>query len=298
MSKGIVLTPDEINTEEVITVINPFPINLLDHRSPTLSPQLKKKILFEKYKNRIIADGIETGQLVLTEDGSYRFFSKQSASSLTGFIFEAYLVDKFNLNRNSRLTAFQWATERSTGWSTSGFEGYIAVGTGLLTTKNKYVSHYEPQSNADIIFLRKNPLHNVMEYALVHKQQIQAQIQVKSINGNFKQEIIGPVLSGKYQRVITMLSDAYGEPSWKKCHTILSNMKRAGTLSIEEHSYATERIQGPEFFSLSQLDVNDYYEFIQDWYTGRVKRGHEYTEQAVEQEISQYKYENGLLVPL
>lgn len=52
------------------------------------------------------------------------------------------------------------------------------------------------------------------------------------------------------------------------------------------------------YFSLSQDDVDDYYEFIQDWYAGAVKGSNPYIDQAVGQEISQYKYESGLLVPL
>ncbi|EMB8480638.1 hypothetical protein VAH18_003460 [Providencia rettgeri] len=298
MSKGIILTLDEINSTEVISIINPIPLGLLDPRSPMISPELKKKILYEKYKKRFIADALETGHLVLKGKGVLGFISKQSVQSFAGFVFEAYLVDKFNENWTSRLTAYQWATERSSGWSITNFEDYIAVGTGLLHTKTHYINHYEPQSNADIIFIRKSPKCDVMENALVHNQQIPAKIQVKSIKTRYKEEVIDPIRSGKYQRVITMLSDPDGESSWKKCHTILSNMKRNRTITPEEHSKLIERIQGPEFFSISQNDVDDYYEFIFNWYNSKTKETSKYTDMAAWQEISQCKYQDGLLVPL
>lgn len=298
MSKGIIVTQEEINSPEIISIINPIPLGILDPHSPLVSPELKKQILYEKYKKRIIADGLETGHLVLKGNGKIGFRTKQSFQSFAGFVFEAYLVDKFNENRTSRLVAYQWATERSTGWSNAAFEEYIAVGTGLLYTKNHYINHYEPQSNADIIFLRKNPKCDLMENALVYNQQIPAKIQVKSIKTRFKEEIIDPIRSGKYQRVITMLSDDDGESSWKICHTILSNMKRARTITTEEHSAITERIQGPEYFSLSQNDVDDYYEFIRYWCTGRTEAISKHTDMAAEQEITQYKFHNGLLVPV
>lgn len=298
MSKGIILTLDEINATDVISIINPIPLSLFDPHSPMISPELKKKILYDKYKKRFIADGLETGYLVLKGNGQFSFTSKQSVQSFAGFVFEAYLVDKFNENKASRLTAYQWATERSSGWSTADFENYIVVGTGLLHTRTNYINHYEPQSNADLIFIRKSPKCDVMENALVHNQQIPAKIQVKSIKTRYKEEVIDTIRSGKYQRVITMLSDPDGQPSWKKCHTILSNMKRAGTITPEEHSRFIERIQGPEFFSISQNDVDDYYEFICNWYNGRTSETSNYTDMAAGQEIIQYKYQDGLLLPL
>ncbi|MCO4179790.1 hypothetical protein E4V36_14680 [Proteus mirabilis] len=296
MSKNISITFEELNKADMISIVSPIPINFLNHRSPGISDELKKKILHEQYKSRIVSDGLETGHLSLTDNG-YKFNSKQSVSSFAGFVFEAYLVDEFNLKRTARLRAFQWATERSEGWSTKAFEEYKAVGTGLLSTKNKYLAYYEPQSNADIIFLRKNPLQDIMEPALIYNQQVSAKIQVKSIKYRFKEEIVDKVLSGKYLRVITMLSDHNGRPSWVICHNILHHMLRTNSITPDVYANAIGRIQGPEYLDLNQHYVDDYYNYIFHWYNG-LESPTKHTDEAVEQEITGYKYVNNVLVPI
>jgi len=233
----------------------------------------------------------------LATDNGYTFNSNQTASSFAGFVFEAYLVDKFNQDESSRLRAYQWCTERAEGWSTSAFKEYKAAGTGLLSTKANLLSHFEPQSNADIIFIRRNPALGVMEPALIHNQTNTAAIQVKSIRSGFRNEIVNKVLSGKYRRVITMLSDEAGRPSWVICHNILLKEMRAEHITESEYADAISRIQGPEYFNLSQQDVDDYYEYILDWHHGAVKPTKHIAE-AASQEIVGYKYENGILIPV
>lgn len=296
MSDKIVVTLQELNTEEVITLLSPVPLVLFDSAYPGLTPELRKKILKEKYKKRVIADGLETGHILATDNG-YTFNSNQTASSFAGFVFEAYLVDKFNQDESSGLRAYQWCTERSEGWSTSAFKEYKAAGTGLLSTKANLLSHFEPQSNADIIFIRRNPVLGVMEPALIHNQTNTAAIQVKSIRSGFRNEIVNKVLSGKYRRVITMLSDEAGRPSWVICHNILLKEMRAEHITESEYADALSRIQGPEYFNLSQQDVDDYYEYILDWHHGAVKPT-EHIAEAASQEIVGYKYENGILIPV
>ena len=295
MSKNISITFDELNKTDMISIVSSFPSGLINHRSPNISDELKKRVLHEQYKKRIVSDGLETGHLELTDNG-YKFKSKQSCTSFAGFVFEAYLVDEFNRKRTARLRAFQWATERSEGWSTKAFEEYKAVGTGLLSTKINFLGYYEPQSNADIIFLRKNPLLDIMEPALIYKQQVNAKIQVKSIKDRFKEDIVDKVISGKYLRVITMLSDQSGRPSWVTCHNILHHMLRTNAISPVVYSDAIGRIQGPEYLDLNQNYIDDYYDYVRHWY-----HGYEFStkdiDEAVEQEITGYKYENNVLVP-
>lgn len=296
MSNNISITFEELNNVDMISIVSPIPVNLFNYRSPGISDELKKKILHEQYKSRIISDGLETGHLSLTDNG-YKFNSKQSFSSFAGFVFEAYLVDEFNLKRNARLRAFQWATERSEGWSTKAFEEYKAVGTGLLSTKSHFLSYYEPQSNADIIFLRKNPLQDIMEPALIYNQQVSAKIQVKSIKCRFKEDIVDKVLSGKYLRVITMLSDRDGRPSWVTCHNILHHMLRTNSITPGVYANAIGRIQGPEYLDLNQYYIDDYYDYICNWYKG-LESSTKHTDEAVDQEITGYKYVNNVLVPI
>lgn len=296
VSKNISITLEELNKTDMISIVSSFPSNFINHRSPGIPDELKKQILHEQYKKRIVSDGLETGHLVLTDNG-YIFKSKQSFSSFAGFVFEAYLVDEFNSKKTARLRAFQWATERSEGWSTKGFEEYKAVGTGLLSTKINHLSYYEPQSNADIIFLRKNPLLDIMEPALIHNQQVSAKIQVKSIKNRFKENIVDKVISGKYSRVITMLSDNSGRPSWVICHNILHNMLRTKVITSDVYANTIGRIQGPEYFDLDQYYIDDYYDYICQWHNGN-ESFTKHTNEAAEQEITGYKYVNNILVPI
>lgn len=296
MSKNISITFEELNKTDMISIVSYFPSEFINHRSPGIPDELKKRILHEQYKNRIVSDGLETGHLELTDNG-YKFKSKQSFSSFAGFVFEAYLVDEFNSKRTARLRAFQWATERSEGWSTKAFEEYKAVGTGLLSTKNNYLGYYEPQSNADIIFLRKNPLIDIMEPALIYNQQTSAKIQVKSIKDRFKEDIVDKVISGKYLRVITMLSDHSGRPSWVTCHNILHHMLRTNAITSDAYANAIGRIQGPEYLDLNQYYIDDYYDYIRHWYNG-YESSTKHTDEAIEQEITGYKYVNNVLVPI
>ncbi|HCQ8411096.1 hypothetical protein [Klebsiella variicola] len=212
-------------------------------------------------------------------------------------MFEAYLVEQFNSNEKAGLRAFQWCTERSEGWSNKPFLACKAVGTGLLSTKRQLIGHFSPHSNADIIFIRKNPNVDVMEPVLIHNQNNAASIQVKSIKFNFKEEIVDKVLLGKYRRVITMLSDHDKRRSWTICHNILLKKWRSGYITKAEYADAISRIQGPEYFELSQQDADDYHEYIMEWHRGQVNPTSHITE-AVSQEIIGYKYENGLLVPV
>ncbi|WP_434746094.1 hypothetical protein [Candidatus Pantoea rara] len=296
MSNNISITIEELNKTDMISIVSYFPSEFINHHSPNIPDELKKRILHEQYKNRIVSDGLETGHLQLTNNG-YKFISKQSLSSFAGFVFEAYLVDEFNLKRTPRLRAYQWATERSEGWSTKAFEEYKAVGTGLLSTKINHLGYYEPQSNADIIFLRKNPLLDIMEPALIYNQQVSAKIQVKSIKDRFKEEIVDKVISGKYLRVVTMLSDNSGRPSWVTCHNILHHMLRAKAITSDVYANAIGRIQGPEYFELNQLYIDDYYDYIRQWYNG-YESSTKHINEGVEQEITGYKYVNNVLVPV
>ncbi len=296
MTERIAITDEELNRPEMIELVTSVPASLLNINSPGISPEVRKKILKDKYKKRVIADGLETGQITLTERG-YVFSSYQSPSSFAGFVFEAFLVEQFTSNEKAGLRAFQWCTERSEGWSNKPFLDCKAVGTGLLSTKRQLIGHFSPHSNADIIFIRKNPNVDVMEPVLINNQNNAASIQVKSIKSKFKEEIVDKVLSGKYRRVITMLSDQDKRPSWSICHNILLKMWRSGNISQAEYADAISRIQGPEYFELSQQDADDYHEYIMEWHRGQVKPT-DHINEAISQEIIGYKYENGLLVPV
>jgi hypothetical protein len=158
------------------------------------------------------------------------------------------------------------------------------------------MGYYEPQSNADIIFLRKKPLLDIMEPALIYNQQVSAKIQIKSIKNRFKEDIVDKVISGKYLRVITMLSDNFGRPSWVICHNILSYAKDKCYHFRCLHKYHRKNT-GPEYFDLNQYYIDDYYDYIYQWYNGN-ESSTKHTDEAAEQEITGYKYVNNVLVPI
>lgn len=94
-----------------------------------------------------------------------------------------------------------------------------------------------------------------------------------------------------------MLSDHDKRRSWTICHNILLKKWRSGYITKAEYADAISRIQGPEYFELSQQDADDYHEYIMEWHRRQVNPTSHITE-AVSQEIIGYKYENGLLVPV
>jgi hypothetical protein len=84
-----------------------------------------------------------------------------------------------------------------------------------------------------------------MEPALIYNQQVSAKIQIKSIKNRFKEDIVDKVISGKYLRVITMLSDNFGRPSWVICHNILHHMLRTNAITSDVYTNTIGRIQDP-----------------------------------------------------
>lgn len=295
MKQQLIIPYSYLNTTDLISIAD-FPISALDTRNPGVPEPIRKRIIFERFKERIIADGLETGNCELV-NGNLVMKTNLGMEQFAGFVFESWLVYELNNNKNVGLEAFRWCTERRGFRVEKEFEEYKAVGTGLITTKSLYASFYEPHSNADIVFLRKNVFRDEMEYANVNKLNVPARIQVKSIKSNFRKEIIDNVISGKYRHVITLLNDSTGKPSYIKCHEILRDMLREEQIKREDYFIFINNIQGPVYFNMDQRDIEDYYSFIQDWYNG-FERPDPGIENAVLQETASWKYRNGLIVPV
>lgn len=295
MKKQLIISSSSLNSSDLISIAD-FPVSALDIRFPRMPEHIRKRAIFEKFKDRIIADGLETGNCELV-NGNLVMKTKLGMEQFAGFVFESWLVYEFNNNKRYGLEAFKWCTERKDFRVEKSFEDYKAVGTGLITTKNLYTSFYEPHSNADIVFLRKNEARDEMEYATVDQLSIPARIQVKSIKSNFKRDIVDNIVSGKYRHVITLLNDSTGRPSYIRCHEILRDMLRNKQIKQEDFFRYVESIQGPVYFQLDQRDIEDYYRFIQDWYDG-FENPDKGIENAVFQESASWKYRNGLIVPV
>lgn len=284
-----------VDNEELITLLN-IPYSILDPNHFAISPEMRKKILRERYKNQLIADGLETGHLKEFR-GNVFFTSKLPLESFAGFVFEAYLVSLFNRNKNMGRAALTWCSCRQRQVMINIYEKYKAIGTGFITTRALYPHLYAPQSRSDIIFIRNNPVSGQPEPATENPTSNIAGIQVKAIRSNFKSEIIDPILSGKYSHVITLLNDQYGTPSRTTCLRELNILVNNGSIHPSRREFVTERIQGPEFLGISQRDVEDYYDYIRDYYSGSAVASTEDINDAMNTEIKRYKYQNGLLVP-
>ncbi|HHK5910266.1 TPA: hypothetical protein ACQVTP_005073, partial [Serratia marcescens] len=217
--------------------------------------------------------------------------------SFAGFVFEAYLVSLFNRNKNIGRAALTWCSCRQRQVMTNIYEKYKAIGTGFITTKALYPHLYAPQSRSDIIFIRNNLISGQPEPATENPTTNIAGIQVKAIRSNFKSEIIDPIVSGKYSHVITLLNDQYGTPSRTTCLRELDILANNGSIHPSMREFVSERIKGPEFLGISQRDVEDYYDYIRDFFSGSPISSDENINDAMDAEIKRYKYKNGLLVP-
>lgn len=284
-----------VGHEELVTLIN-MPLSILDPNHSAISPEMRKKILRERYKNQLIADGLETGHLKEFRGNIY-FASKLSLESFAGLVFESYLVSLFNRNKNMGRAALTWCSCRQRQVMTNIYEKYKAIGTGFITTKALYPHLYAPQSRSDIIFIRNNPISGQPEPATENPTTNIAGIQVKAIRSNFKSKIIDPIVLGEYSHVITLLNDQYGTPSRTTCLRELDILANNGSIHPSMREFITERIKGPEFLGISQRDVEDYYDYIRDFFSGSPIRSTENINDAMDAEIKRYKYKHGLLVP-
>ncbi|PHI40694.1 hypothetical protein CBG46_08425 [Actinobacillus succinogenes] len=272
-------------------------IEFLDPKHKVISIELRNQILEARYKNSLISDGLETGILTLFPNGSCYVKSKQSLPSIKGLIFESYLTNLFNENSQIRKNAFDWCTNRKRKSNLDYFEQYKAIGTGFISTKNIYSRFYEPQSNADIKFIRKND-NNEWEPATELETTNSAGIQIKAITGNERLEIIEPLLSGKYTHVLTCLKHLSQIHSYDICMDIIRDMHINNEISIDNRNYLEKRIYAPEHLGIYQYDIDNYSEYIDYWYKGQAS-GDINTTSAVNKEIVGYKYNDaGLLIPV
>ena len=74
-------------------------------------------------------------------------------------------------------------------------------------------------------------------------------------------------------------------------------MLRTKVITSDVYANTIGRIQGPEYFDLNQYDIDDYYDYICQWYNGN-ESSTKHTNEAAEQEITGYKYVNNILVPI
>lgn len=296
MTDKVIISNEEKQADFQLEILFSGPLGLLDPRHPAVSEDLQKKILYDRYHKKLIADGLETGHFFYDQNNRITFQTKQPIYTFAGFIFEAFAVNVFNNNmRSIGKRAFSWCTNREQ-CKDDYIDQFKVIGTGFITTKSLHPGFYGPQSNFDLLFIRTNPRQDVHEPATVLGTTNQAGIQIKAITGSEETEIIEPLRTGRYSHVLTFLRHSDGVHSYSRCMEILNSMHRKGNLELSEKYDIEKRISHPEMFGIDQRDVDDYYNYILHWYNGHAAPD-QFIREGVGLEIKGYKYSNGLLVP-
>lgn len=296
MSGLIVLSQTEKTQDPESSLLFTFPLGLLDPNHPAMSLEARRAILRDRYHERLIADGLETGNFQLDQNGNVNFKTNLPQFTFAGFIFEALAVRLFNDNmRTIGRRAFEWCTKKEKT-KNSYIDQFKAIGTGFVTTKKQYPDFYSFHHRFDIQFIRLNPKNNMYEPVTVLGTTRDAGVQVKAITGNERTEIIDPLISGKYSNVLTFLRHSSGLHSHTVCMEILESMCRSREIDLAKKHELEDSIRSPEMLGEDQRNVDDYYNYINYWYQGRAQPDPIIYE-GIGLEVKGFKYECGILVP-
>lgn len=296
MTNLIILPNDPLETVSGACTLLGAPVGLLDPRHPAITGDLRRAILRDRYHDDLLADGLETGHIILDNEGREMLRTSLPVFSFAGRVFEVYCVRRFNDDRECvGRNAFAWCTGRSRT-KNEFFDQFKAIGTGFISTKNAYPYFYSPHDKFDIQFIRENPFTGEHEPALRLGSTRTAGIQVKATRGNEMDEIISPLLSGKYTHVITMLRHQTGMHSYYVCMDILSTMARNHQIDYTRKLELEAAILSPEMLGIDQYEIDYYYEYIHWWYEGRAANTEDVVD-AIKLEITGYRYHNGVLIP-
>ncbi|EGR3456779.1 hypothetical protein ACCH75_004553 [Vibrio parahaemolyticus] len=273
-------------------------IDMLDPSHPKVGEDLRNQILTQRYSNRLIEDGIETGNITLDDNGKAHVSSKLNFASFLGLVLESYCVSELNRNKATIATeAFRWVTGvRSTSETVCQYD---AVGTGFLTTKTKMPEYYMPQHNLDIIFLKKLQEINDFTPALARDTKNITGIQVKAVNRNLGEQIIEPILSGKYKKVLTLLQHPSRKHTYDYCVDLIKIKRVKGEINDSQMWDLFDAIRSPASLGFSQTAIDNYVHFAWQWFNGNTAKfvTDEHYLNAVGLEIKGYKFNNGVLVP-
>jgi hypothetical protein len=239
-----------------------------DSRHPDFSDSQRREILKQRYQHQLIEDGLEIRHLVTKPGGGIALmYPPPPLSSVAGYIFEAYSVRAFNTSKDKAgKFAYLWSTEKRRA-KQDYLEQFHAVGVGFRSTEQRFPDLYNPcLRQFDVIFYRLNPKRLTPEPATIHGTTNPAGIQIKAITTNEATEIIEPILSGKYRRVLTYLRHRDGRHSFEACQQIAKQMRRDDLISREACDLVEGAIRCPEMLGIDQRDVDDYYNYIRAWY--------------------------------
>ena len=296
MTDKLIISNEEISADSQLSLLFSSPLGILDPRHPSINEELQRRILYARYHQKLIADGIETGHFFYDNQKILRFKTKLPIYSFAGFIFEAFAVNIFNNNmRTIGKSAFSWCTNREQ-CRDDYIDKFKVIGTGFITTKSQYPNFHSPQNSLDLIFIRKNIKQDVYEPATIMGTTNTAGIQIKAITGSEETEIIEPLRLGKYSHVLTFLRHSDGVHSYHRCMEAITSMYRRGLLQLSEKYDIERKISFPEMFGIDQRDVDEYHKYIQYWYHGHANID-QFIADGIGLEVKGYKYSKGILIP-
>jgi hypothetical protein len=288
-------------------IVIPISLASLDPTHPTVPDFMKNEILKFRHHQQFLIDGIASGNLWF--DGKlYRFRTKLPFESFCGFLFEAWVVRILNADPQLKRRAVEWCANMK-DVKIDFTDPYKAVGTGLEKTRIDHIQFYNRSHPLDVKFITERFDKNENEYffdpLLINGRQSSAGIQIKAITTNIKAQIIEPILSGKYSKVLTLLKTATGKHSYFECVDILKGMKIAKNgITDAQYIKAVEAIYSPFHLGLDQYTIDDYYRHAQnvyqasqDSYNFGVSGGESIMWDAAHMEVSGYHMKNSILVP-
>ena len=239
-----------------------------------LTPTQQREILGLRYEGVFLADALCRGFAHENQLGKIELQPiKQTEAQFKGALFEAWLVRKLVEVPAVGLAAFRWATNRLRCQSAT-YRKFTPFATASTTIKNNFLtsSLYAPSDNHDIKFyaIRSTRYGDIPVLASYDVQgsaymgelfSLPAGIQVKAITGNEMSEIIDPLLSFKYQSVVTLLEIERDYHSIQECYRIIAWLHSRREISDVQTAFLYERIKSPQMLGLSQQEVNDYSQY-------------------------------------
>lgn len=281
-----------------IIKVAPTAINVMDQN---FSEEERYSLLTMLYRDVTQQDAMVTGNAFVTMGTKLWFTSKQSEPSFKGLVFEAYLArmcrdDPVSIGRK----VFAWCTNRKPGKALDDlFATYIPFVTGDKSfVRNRATAWlYNTASCFDVQFYRIND-EGLAEVANQATSNTPAGVQVKAITGNEQKEIIEPMRSNRYHRVLTVLKHASGEHSYDACLRLLTSMHKSGSITADDYHDVVSRLARPEQLGLNQQDVDQYSHYLSSLYrTGGIMDQN--VSEAITLEVSNnlHTSEGGILVP-
>ncbi|WP_341851227.1 hypothetical protein [Vibrio vulnificus] len=303
MSKDLICSKEDIQVDSELSSLSSLssspsiiPFSVLDPNHRMVGEKLKRKILHDRYSQQLITDGIETGNLSLGPEGKVHMRTNLNFSSFLGLVLESYCVDEINKNKDVLLTnILRWAT--GTRFTKEKVKEYFAIGTGFKSTREQYQRYYNPQDNIDILFLRRLGEVNSYEPAVEKGTTNSSGVQIKAITTNLNEQIIQPLLDGKYNRVLTLLTYPNGKHTYDQCMDIIREKYNKGQMTIENYNRLQGAIISPSHIGLDQVTINNYVQYVYYWFHGQAPGNNSHLENAVGLEIQGFKMKNGILVP-